>query len=372
VIAQDLLGCAVLPRLPVLRRQHAYDPGDGLGHQIDRGNARARSPDLPADSRSHMEEVPSDEWNRTAAGQVGRERARARGWHQPVEYRRAGPGSPERDVGGGGRCGMGFFDTAEIYTFGRSERALGAAARQAGRPVVVASKFAPMPTRITAAQFRSALDRTLKRLGRESVDLYYLHFPYGPRGVSTWMKAMAAAVKPGKIRAAGISNCNVAQMRKAADVLGRYGIPLAANQVHYSLAHREPETNGVLDACRQMDVALVAYRPLASGALSAGSGKRQGPTALAGSLREVATARDATALQVALAWLLKRDEHVIAIPGATKPDHVRQNSRALTLELSNEEFAAIDRASTPTRTRYHPPSRQGEPAKHFDWEEPQN
>jgi aryl-alcohol dehydrogenase-like predicted oxidoreductase len=90
---------------------------------------------------------------------------------------------------------------------------------------------------------------------------------------------------------------------------------------------------------------------LAGGAVSADSRKRQGLSALAGTLQEVATTRDTTALQVALAWLLKRDDHVIAIPGATKPDHVRQNSRALTLELSDEEFAAIDRASTPTRTR---------------------
>jgi len=247
--------------------------------------------------------------------------------------------------------GMGFLDTAEIYSFGRSERAVGVAVRQAGRPVVVASKFAPMPARIAAPQFASALDRTLKRLGRESIDLYYLHFPYSPRGVDTWMKAMAEAVEAGKIRAAGISNCNVAQMRKAAEVLARHGIPLAANQVEYSLLHRAPETNGVLDACRQMDVALVAYRPIAGGALSAGSRKRQGPPALAGTLQEVAAARDATTLQVALAWLLQRDDHVIAIPGATKPEHVRQNSRALTLQLSDEEFAAIDRASTPTRTR---------------------
>ena len=247
--------------------------------------------------------------------------------------------------------GMGFFDTAEVYGFGRSELAVGVAARQDGRPVVLASKFAPLPARLTAVQFDSALDRTLKRLGRESLDLYYLHFPYSLRGVDTWMKAMAKAIEAGKIRAAGISNCNVAQMRKAADVLARYGIPLAANQVQYSLMHRAPETNGVLDACRQMDVALIAYRPLAGGAVGAGSRKNKGPAALADALQEVAAAQDASTLQVALAWLLKRDDHVIAIPGATKPDHVRQNSRALTLELSDEEFAAIDRASTPTPAR---------------------
>ena len=247
--------------------------------------------------------------------------------------------------------GMGFFDTAEVYGFGRSERAVGLAARQDPRPVGLASKFAPLPARLTSAQFDSALDRTLKRLGRESLDLYYLHFPYSPRGVDTWMKAMAKAIEAGKIRAAGISNCNVAQMRKAADVLARYGIPLAANQVQYSLMHRAPETNGVLDACRQMDVALIAYRPMAGGAVGAGSRKNKGPAALADALQEVAAAQDATTLQVALAWLLKRDDHVIAIPGTTKPDHVRQNSRALTLELSDEQFAAIDRASTPTPAR---------------------
>jgi aryl-alcohol dehydrogenase-like predicted oxidoreductase len=246
-------------------------------------------------------------------------------------------------------AGMGFFDTAEVYSFGRSELAVGVAARQDGRPVVLASKFAPLPARFTAAQFDSALDRTLERLGRGSLDLYYLHFPYSPRGVGAWMKAMAKAVEAGKIRAAGISNCNVAQMRKAADVLARYGIPLAANQVQYSLLHRAPETNGVLDACRQMDVALVAYRPLAGGGV--GSRKSEGAAALADTLQEVAATRDATTLQVALAWLLKRDDHVIAIPGATTPDHVRQNSHALTLELSDEEFASIDRASAPTSAR---------------------
>src|SRR5665811_2087930 len=70
--------------------------------------------------------------------------------------------------------GMGFFDTAEVYGFGRSELAVGVAALQDGRPVVLASKFAPLPARLTDAQFDSALDRTLKRLGRESLDLYYL------------------------------------------------------------------------------------------------------------------------------------------------------------------------------------------------------
>ena len=247
--------------------------------------------------------------------------------------------------------GTGFFDTAEIYHHGRSEIALGEAARQDGRPVLLASKFAPFPHRVTEAQFASALEKTLERLGRDSLDLYYLHFPSSLRGVGAWMRAMAAAVRAGKIQAVGISNCDVAQMRQAAGVLARYGIPLAANQVQYSLLHRKPETNGVLDACRQMDVALVAYRPIGRGVVSAGSPTDSGRSYLAEVLQEVASARTATAAQVALAWLLKRDDHVIPIPGATRPEHVRENSGALSLELSEEEFAAIDRVSAPTPAR---------------------
>jgi aryl-alcohol dehydrogenase-like predicted oxidoreductase len=245
-------------------------------------------------------------------------------------------------------AGIGLFDTAEIYNHGRSEIALGQAARADGRPVLLAGKFAPLPYRITAAQFAGALDKTLKRLGRDSLDLYYLHFPSSPRSIATWMRAMATAVKAGKIRAVGISNCNASQMRQAADELARHGIPLAANQVQYSLLHRKPETDGVLDACRRMDVALVAYRPIGKGTLGAGSLAGPGRSALADTLRDVAAARSATAAQVALAWLLTRDDHVIAIPGASRPEHVRENSGALSLELSKEEFAAIDRASAPT------------------------
>lgn len=241
-------------------------------------------------------------------------------------------------------AGMGFFDTAEIYTAGRSERSVGAVVRGDGRPAVVATKFAPYPHRVTAAQLSGALDRSLARLGAESVDLYYLHFPFSPVGVGPWMNAMARAVESKRIRAVGVSNCSPAQMRKAAAVLERHGIPLAANQVQYSLTHRKPEADGVLDACRQLDVALVAYRPIGGGALRSGApGADRG--ALLGLLAEVAAGRGATVTQVALAWLLRRDDRVVAIPGATKADHVRENAGALGLELDEAELTALDKAS---------------------------
>ena len=242
-------------------------------------------------------------------------------------------------------AGVTFFDTAEIYMGGRSERLLGAAARTAAHPVVLASKFAPLPYRLTGTQFERALDRTLGRLGLDAVDLYYLHFPFSVVGVGSWMNAMARAVQARKIRAVGVSNCSVAQMRAAAGALARYDIPLAANQVQYSLTSRKPETNGVLEACREMDVALVAYRPIGGGAIGkgGGGGDRSG---LAGVLDDIAGGRGATATQVALAWLLRRDDHVIPIPGATKPHHVTENAGALGLALTDDEFAAIDKASS--------------------------
>jgi aryl-alcohol dehydrogenase-like predicted oxidoreductase len=242
-------------------------------------------------------------------------------------------------------AGTGFFDTAEVYTGGRSERAIGHVAAADSRPVVVATKFAPYPHRLTAARLSRALDRSLGRLGLESIDLYYLHFPFSPVSVGTWMNAMALAVKSGKIRAVGVSNCSPSQMQKAATALARHDVPLAANQVHYSLAHRKPEFDGVLDSCRELDVALVAYRPLSSGSLSSGTGVGSNSSGLLGLLEELAVGRGATVAQVALAWLLQRDEHVVAIPGATKPAHVLENAGALALELSAEEFVAIDNAS---------------------------
>jgi len=222
-----------------------------------------------------------------------------------------------------------------VYNRGHSEQVVGRALREDARGVIVASKFLPLPHRVTTAQFMKALDGTLRRLGRDSIDLYYLHFPYSLVGVRTWMERMALAVRAGKIRAVGISNCNVTRMRAAADTLERHGIPLAANQVHYSLTHRDPETNGVLDACRSMNVALVAYRPLAGGKLT-------GETA--GLIGEIARKHGKTPSQVALRWLLQRDERVIVIPGATKARHALDNAEASTWELQQDEIDAIARA----------------------------
>jgi len=245
-----------------------------------------------------------------------------------------------RTVVGAGPC---LVDTAEVYG---SERAVGRCLSTDRGRAVVASKFAPFPGRTSPRRLMKALDASLARLGLETIDLYYLHFPLPLIDLRVFADGLAEAVKSGKARAVGVCNFNAERMRRIADHLAKSGAPLAANQVNYSLSRRTPETNGVLDACRELDVALVAYTPLASGRLTR-PGDAKGSGALKALLADVAGAHGASISQVALNWLMARDAHVIPIPGATKPRHAEDNLAALAWRLSEAEFDAIDQASAP-------------------------
>jgi aryl-alcohol dehydrogenase-like predicted oxidoreductase len=235
-------------------------------------------------------------------------------------------------------AGVGLIDTAEIYQSGRSERVLGECMRRDSRPAIVVGKFAPLPFRLSLEAIGRALDASLDRLGMKAFDLYLVHWPFTFLGIARMMDALADAVRAGKVRAVGVSNFSAKQMHLAADALARHGLPLAANEVWYSVTRRFPERNGVLEACRTLDVALIAYRPIAGGGLATRS------DALGAALRRVAEARQKTLTQVALNWLLRRDGHVIPIPGATSVAHLRENADVLEWSLTEEEFAVLERA----------------------------
>ena len=249
--------------------------------------------------------------------------------------------------------GVNFFDTAEVYGFGKSERLVGECLRHSERTAVIASKFAPLPTR----KLSKALDGSLSRLGVQTLDLYFVHFPLGK--IEPLMDQMARAVQDGKIRAVGVSNFSASQMRRAADRLARYNIPLAANEVRYNLLHREPEVNGVLDVCKELNVALIAYVPLVSGWLIKSSSQQESSRLfsflssskkkcqpLQDTLQTIARDREKSITQVMLNWLLRRDEHIIPIPGTTTAAHALNNAEVLTWELNEEEFNAIGQASS--------------------------
>jgi aryl-alcohol dehydrogenase-like predicted oxidoreductase len=254
--------------------------------------------------------------------------------------------------------GINFFDTAEIYGNGRSEKAVGELIRQTKSKVIVASKFFPSPNRLTENSFQSALRQTLDRLGLVQLDIYMLHFPFPPVKIETWMEYMANAVDAGLVKTVGISNCNKVQMKKAYDTLAKRNIPLICNEVEFNLIKREPMRNGVLEYCQELGVTVIAYRPLTSGLLSGKYSTDTMPALVRGqvfskpqmknwiplleTVRRIADEQGKTTGQVALNWVICKG--AIPIPGATSPEHVKENAGAMDWRLSEKDMAALDEA----------------------------
>ncbi len=257
-------------------------------------------------------------------------------------------------------AGINFFDTAEIYGRGRSERILGGLVRGDANPaqVVVASKFAPLPQRLSARSVTTALDASLARLGLPRIDLYYVHWHVGLIALDPLMNALADAVEAGKVRAIGVSNYGERKLRRAHALLARRGLPLAANQVHYSLLHRAPERDGVLAACRELGVRLVAYSPLEQGILTGkyhrGEGRAnaarrlyagrhlrrlEASRPLIALLERIGAAHDKTPEQVALRWLIQQG--AVPIPGAKNAAQATANAGALGWQLSDHELMQL-------------------------------
>lgn len=256
-------------------------------------------------------------------------------------------------------AGIELVDTAEMYGFGRSERLLGQFMRESGHRVKVATKFMPYPWRLSKGSLLRALRGSLRRLGVEQVDLYQIHWPNPPLPIETWVEGLADAVEAGLAREVGVSNFNVAQMRRAHEVLARRGLRLASNQVEYSLLHRAPERNGLLAACRELGVRLIAYSPLAQGLLTGKytpdspppglrrwtlGGKLSSLGPLLALMREIGQAHGgASPAQVALNWTMAKG--ALPIPGARNARQAEENAGALGWQLTADEVAALDAAT---------------------------
>jgi aryl-alcohol dehydrogenase-like predicted oxidoreductase len=259
--------------------------------------------------------------------------------------------------------GVSWFDTAEIYGNGRSERDLSSALVKAGigkGDVVVATKWWTFFR--TARSIGLTIDERLRCLDPFPIDLYQVHNPYSFSSIEAEMNAMADLVEAGKIRAVGVSNFNAKMMRKAHDVLARRGIPLASNQIRYNILARHPEINGVIAAAKELGVTIICYSPLEFGLLTGKFHRhpdllKSRPFArrriLAKSIESsrpvieviegIADAHGATASQVALNWLISfNGEIVVATPGASKAQHAEESAGAMTIALTPEEMDRID------------------------------
>lgn len=256
--------------------------------------------------------------------------------------------------------GINFIDTAEMYGSGKSEIHLGRCLKSLPKNFVIATKFMPFPWRLTKGELRSALLRSLGRLGISHVDLYQMHWPIPPVPIKSWMEAMADVVSDGLIRAVGVSNYSRSQTSRAFEALARHHIPLASNQVKYSLLDRRPEKNGLVDVCHALGVTVIAYSPLEKGILTGKYTPEHLPPddrswrynryylnkiqPLMDAIHQIGEAHNGmTFAQVALNWLVSKG--IVPIPGARTQMQALENAGSLGGQLTAEEITSLDNIS---------------------------
>ena len=263
--------------------------------------------------------------------------------------------------------GVTFFDTAEVYGPYTNEEIVGAALRPVRDQVVIATKFgfnivdgkmAGMNSR--PDQIRKVCDASLQRLGVEVIDLFYQHRVDPNVPIEEVAGAVKELIAQGKVRHFGLSEPGAQTVRRAHAVQ-----PVSALQNEYSLWTRGPETNGILAACEELGIGLVAYSPLGKGFLTGAMSKdtkladndfrkilprftpeaMEKNQALVDLLQRIASEKKATAAQVALAWLLAQKPWIVPIPGTTKLHRLEENLAAADLVLTPNDLSQIARAA---------------------------
>lgn len=271
--------------------------------------------------------------------------------------------------------GCNHLDTAEMYGPFTNEELVGRAIVGRRDAVVLATKFGVRMSPVrgvldgSPTNVRSSIEGSLRRLGTDYVDLYYLHRVDPRTPIEETVGAMAELVRDGLVRHLGLSEASAATLRRAHAIH-----PIAALQTEYSLWTRDVEEE-ILPTCRQLGVGFVAYAPLGRGflagrftepgALDPGDFRRHMPryqgTALernrrlAARVAELAAQKGCTSAQLALAWVLAQGDEVVAIPGTKRRSHLDENLGAIGVELSGEDLARIE-ATVPAAAgeRYHP------------------
>ena len=257
--------------------------------------------------------------------------------------------------------GLNLWDSAVVYGMGASEDILGAFARTCPREdVILSTKFTPQIAGEGADPVAEMCEGSLKRLGTDHIDLYWIH---NPADVEKWTPCLAPLVKSGKVRRVGVSNHNLAQIRRAEEILSKEGVHLSAVQNHYSLLYRSSEEAGILDYCKEHGMDFFAYMVLEQGALSGKYNTRnpmpadsqRGTTynpilpqleALTGLMDEIGQKYGASVPQVAIAWAIAKG--TIPIIGVTKPHHVEDAVKAASVQLTAEEAAQLEAAASRT------------------------
>ena len=264
--------------------------------------------------------------------------------------------------------GINFLDTADMYGPHTNEQLVGRAIKGKRDKVIVATKFGNVRDPKTRAflgvngkpeYVRQSCDASLKRLGIDTIDLYYQHRVDRDTPIEDTVGAMADLVREGKVRYIGLSEASVPTIRRAHAVH-----PITAVQTEYSLWTRDPE-DGLLEALRTLDIGFVAYSPLGRGFLTGqikrvedlaeDDFRRQHPRFqgenfqknldLVARVEEISKEHDCTPAQLALAWVLAQGDDIVPIPGTRSPQRLEENVRALEVVLSENDLMRIDVAA---------------------------
>ena len=268
--------------------------------------------------------------------------------------------------------GVTLLDTADVYGPHTNEVLVGKAVKGRRDGVVVATKFGivrdpddPLKRGISGkpAYVRASCEASLRRLGIETIDLYYQHRIDRDTPIEETVGEMTRLVEEGKVRYLGLSEASPATLERACKVH-----PIAALQTEFSLFYREPERE-ILPACRRLGVGFVGYSPLGRGLLGGtirkaadltpddwrlGSPRYQGDNlshnvALVEQIEAIAARKGVTSAQLAIAWALAQGEDIVPIPGTKRIKYLEQNLAALDVRLTAEDLAALD-AVTPAGT----------------------
>lgn len=262
--------------------------------------------------------------------------------------------------------GINWFDTAELYGSGVSEASLAIGLKAAGKKdadVVVATKWWPLFR--TASNIPKTIGDRLRYLDGFSISNYMVHQPFSFSSPEAEMEEMAKLVEAGKIRSVGVSNFSAEKMRRAHRQLQKHGLPLAVNQVRYSLLDRRIERNGILETAKELGVTIISYTPLESGLLTGKYHKNpelldkksairrvmfqrnmEKSRKLISTMEEIGGKYKATAAQVALNWIIySQGDIVVTIPGVTNPRQAEDNAGAMKFKLSDDDIAQLDELS---------------------------
>lgn len=250
---------------------------------------------------------------------------------------------------------LNLWDTAAVYGEGSSERILGDFVKNVGpENVVLSTKFTPQIADGTAQAMQHMIDGSKERLHTEVIDLYWIH---NPMDVERWTPDLIPLLKSGQVRAVGVSNHDLSQIKRANEILGAEGFRVSAVQNHFSLLHRSSERAGILDYCKENHITFFAYMVLEQGALTgrfdtehpfpAGTGRGEAYNPhlkeleqLIASLREVGARHSATPAQIATAWAIAKG--TLPIIGVTKVKQVEEAAAAAQIQLSMDEISHLE------------------------------